>query len=59
MAIYEYRCDDCKTTFTVSEVISEHEEHEKGPECPKCGSVQTHQLLSGFFVRISAILVSF
>ena len=51
MAIYEYRCEDCKTTFTVSEFISEHEKHEKGPECPKCGSVQTHQLLSGFFAK--------
>jgi putative FmdB family regulatory protein len=51
MAIYEYRCEDCKTKFTVSEFISEHEKHKKAPECPKCGSVQTHQLLSGFFAK--------
>jgi putative FmdB family regulatory protein len=51
MAFYEYWCEDCKKTFTVSELISEHEEHEKGLECPKCGGVRTKQLLSGFFAK--------
>ena len=51
MAFYEYRCEDCKTTFTVSELISEHEEHEKEPECPECRSVRTQQILSGFFAK--------
>ena len=51
MAFYEYRCEDCKTTFTVSELISEHEGHEHEPECPGCGSIRTHQLLSGFFAK--------
>ena len=51
MAFYEYRCEDCNTTFIVSELISEHEEHEKSLKCPKCGNVRTHQILSGFFAK--------
>ena len=54
MAFYEYRCEDCKATFTVSELISEHGKHEKEPECPKCGSDRTRQLLSGFFAKTSS-----
>ena len=51
MAFYEYRCEDCKTTFTVSELTSEHDEHKKEPECPKCGKFRTHQILSGFYAK--------
>ena len=54
MAFYEYRCEDCKEKFTVSELISQHEDHEKGLKCPKCGSVRTHQLLSGFFAKTNS-----
>ena len=51
MAFYEYRCEECKVTFTVSQLISEHEKTGKDPECPECGSTRTHQLLSGFFAK--------
>jgi putative FmdB family regulatory protein len=52
MAIYEFICEDCKETFTLSEAISEHEGHEH-PKCPKCDGSKTHQLFSGFFAKTS------
>jgi len=51
MALYEYRCEDCESTFTLSELISEHEKHAKTPACPECGSVRTLRVLSGFFAK--------
>lgn len=51
MALYEYRCEDCSTTFTVSEIISEHEKRVTEPECPECGGARTHRILSGFFAK--------
>ncbi|MEK6255217.1 MAG: hypothetical protein N2B05_11010 [Gemmatimonadales bacterium] len=51
MAFYEYQCEGCRATFTVSQLISEHEKTKKEPKCPECGSVHTHQLLSGFFAK--------
>ena len=54
MAIYEYRCDDCRKTFTVSQAISEHEAKPKTPACPKCGSRKTRQLFSTFFAKTSS-----
>jgi putative FmdB family regulatory protein len=54
MALYEYQCDDCKSTFTVIQAISLHEKAKKQPECPECGSRHTHQLPSSFFVKTSS-----
>lgn len=51
MAFYEYRCEDCKATFTVREIISEHEAHDHEPECPECHSARTQQILTGFFAK--------
>jgi putative FmdB family regulatory protein len=51
MALYEYECEECQTTFTVSQLISEHDRVRKAPMCPECGSTHTHQLLSGFFAK--------
>lgn len=53
MAFYEYRCEDCKKTFTVSERISEHDKHLKH-ECPECGCKKTSQLYSEFFAKTSS-----
>lgn len=53
MAIYEYQCDDCKATFTISQTISEHDE-KKRTACPECGSKKTHQLFSPFFAKTSS-----
>ncbi len=54
MAIYEYRCDDSRKTFTVSQRISEHGTKARTPACPKCGSRKTRQLLSTFFAKTSS-----
>ncbi len=54
MALYEYRCQDCKTVFTVSESIREHEKDHDAPNCPECGSRHTRQLMSGFFAQTSS-----
>jgi putative FmdB family regulatory protein len=54
MATYEYRCDDCRKTFTVSQPISEHESKPKKPTCPKCRSRKTRQLFSTFFAKTSS-----
>ena len=54
MPLYEYHCDDCKTTFTVSQSISQHEKLKEQPECPECASQNTHQLLSSFFAQTSS-----
>lgn len=52
MAMYEFVCEDCEKTFTVTERISEHEGHEH-PKCPECGSKKTNQLFSAFFAKTS------
>lgn len=52
MARYEFVCEDCEKTFTVSERISKHEGHEH-PKCPACGSKKTHQLFTAFFAKTS------
>jgi putative FmdB family regulatory protein len=48
MARYDYRCEDCGTTFEIQERISEHEA-DASPECPECGSRETRQQMSDFF----------
>lgn len=54
MAIYEYHCQECKATFTITRTISEHERSKKAPECPECGSGKTEQLFSSFFAKTSS-----
>ena len=54
MAIYEYRCDDCRKKFTVSQPISDHEAKRKKPACPTCGSRKTRQVFSAFFAKTSS-----
>jgi len=43
MPIYEYRCDECRKTFSVLCRISELAEH---PPCEKCSSARTRRLVS-------------
>ena len=44
MPDYEYQCRECKATFTVHLMMSEHEKHPH-PKCEKCGSNNVEQLL--------------
>lgn len=45
MPAYEYQCDKCQTIFLTIETFAQHDQHTK-VECPKCGSVKVHQLIS-------------
>lgn len=53
MATYEYRCDGCRKTFTVSQSIVQHEAKPK-PACPKCKSRKTRQQFGSFFVKTAS-----
>jgi putative FmdB family regulatory protein len=53
MPLYDYQCQGCQTVFDVRATFKEKEDGLK-PECPKCASKQTRQLLtSGLFLRKS------
>ncbi len=55
MATYEYRCQDCQSTFTISERISKHEERKsEAPACPSCGGRDTRQVFSAFYAKTSS-----
>lgn len=54
MAVYEYQCEKCKSTFTITQRISEHEESTPHPKCPECGSKKTHQIFTGFFAKTAS-----
>lgn len=54
MAIYEYRCADCDTAFTVTEPISKHEKKRTRPTCPECKGKNTTQLFSSFYAKTSS-----
>lgn len=45
MPAYEYQCEKCQTIFLTIETFAQHDQHTK-VECPKCGSVKVHQLIS-------------
>ncbi len=51
MPTYDYRCKDCKKTFSVTTSISEHEK--KKVACPKCESKNVRQEISSFFAITS------
>ena len=55
MAVYDYRCDDCRKTFTVTERISQHGEGgKKRRACPQCSGRNTRQLYSAFYAKTSS-----
>ena len=49
MPSYEYQCGKCRKRFTVVQRISEHSG--RAPDCPKCKSRSTRQLLTSFFAK--------
>jgi putative FmdB family regulatory protein len=49
MPIYEFRCAKCRTRFTLSMSIPEHDR--RRPACPKCGSREVVAVLSPFFAK--------
>jgi putative FmdB family regulatory protein len=55
MPTYEFRCEECGTTFEVEESISDHDRdvNERRAACPKCGSVNVAPQIAAFEVRTS------
>jgi putative FmdB family regulatory protein len=51
MPIYEYRCCECKHTFSRLQRVGAGSE---GVRCPKCESVKVERLLSSFASTSSA-----
>lgn len=45
MPVYEYKCNDCNSTFTVLQSIWANR---KGAKCPQCGSTNTQRQISRF-----------
>jgi putative FmdB family regulatory protein len=48
MPTYDYRCENCKKSFTVALTMKQHDARK--PACPKCGSRRVKQKVTGFFV---------
>jgi putative FmdB family regulatory protein len=51
MAVYEYRCLDCKKRFTEVKPISEYDPD--AAKCPKCNSKNVEQCWTSVFVKTS------
>jgi putative FmdB family regulatory protein len=55
MAVYEFQCAQCDERFEVQRPMSEHDQlKEHMPTCPKCGAVDTRQLVSVFSCKTSS-----
>lgn len=49
MPLYEYKCEDCKKTFSL---VLSLKEHESGTvKCPDCGSKKVTQLIMPFYAK--------
>jgi putative FmdB family regulatory protein len=53
MAMYEYKCIHCGTSFTFVARVSEFEWRRKEAKCPQCGAKDAVQILSPAFVQAS------
>ena len=51
MPQYEYRCEDCRKTFT--KVLTLHEYEEGEVFCPYCDSKHVEQLVTPFYAVTS------
>lgn len=50
MAVYEYRCLQCRKKFEIVEAIAEHE-RKRAKKCPKCGTAKVERIYSSLFVE--------
>jgi len=55
MPLYEYHCQECGENFEKMVRISEAG---NSPECPQCGSPQTHKQISTFASKMSGTAFS-
>jgi putative FmdB family regulatory protein len=51
MPVYEYYCDKCRQTVTVTESIREH--GQRTPACPRCAGTGLRPQISTFFSQTS------
>ena len=49
MPDYDYRCLDCRKTFSVTESISNHGAAK--PSCPSCGGKNVEQVFTPFYAQ--------
>ncbi len=49
MPTYDYKCQDCKHTFTRVESISAHERARAA--CPKCRSANVSRVFTSFYAK--------
>lgn len=49
MPLYEYKCEDCKKTFSLVLSLKEHESGKV--KCPECGSKKITQLIMPFYAK--------
>lgn len=57
MPIYDYRCNQCATTFEIRLSFSEKDEG-VNPLCPNCSSPDTRQVISGGTVLRTGLSLS-
>jgi len=50
MAVYEYRCLECRKRFEIVEPIAQHERR-PAKKCPKCGTRKVERVYSSLFVE--------
>jgi putative FmdB family regulatory protein len=54
MPTYEFLCQRCEEAFASVSSVTEYERRKKkGIKCPKCGSSEVVQEISGFQVKTS------
>jgi putative FmdB family regulatory protein len=51
MPSYEFECQSCHSTFTLS--LSMHEREAGNIKCPHCGGANVQQLISSFTAKTS------
>lgn len=51
MPVYEYLCEQCGATFSLTEHVKEHETGQA--KCPKCGSEKTAHVPTPFYAKTS------
>ena len=52
MPTYEYKCRQCRKTFTDKLTFREYDQH-KQVKCPKCDSTDVQQVISRIFAKTS------
>jgi putative FmdB family regulatory protein len=52
MPTYEFKCEQCKKTFTEKQTFEQHDQRRR-IKCPKCGSTRVRHTVGPTFVKTS------